>query len=347
MAASQTPTPPALGGTNPLALGTMTFGVETDEAGAFAQLDRFRDIGGTLIDTADVYGDGESERIIGRWLADRRPPAGELTIATKGRFAPPDGLAGASRPALLAAVDASLTRLAIDHIDLYLIHGWDQDTPVAETLETVTELVASGKIGRIGWSNLTGYQFGTIVTTARLSGLAEPEVIQLQYNLLDRTIEHELLPYCLDTGITSQAWSPLGGGWLTGKYQRDRRPEGSTRLGEDPNRGVEAYDTRNTDRTWVIVDAVTAIAAEHGCSSGQVAIAWLLTRPTVGSVLLGARTLAQLDDNLGATDVHLTDDDVAHLTAVSAPGLPDYPYGMLEQFTGMQHWHNLGTAAKL
>lgn len=325
----------------------MTFGVETDEAGAFAQLDRFREAGGTLIDTADVYGDGESERIIGRWLADRRPATGELLIATKGRFAPPNGLAGASRPALLAAVDASLDRLGIDHIDLYLIHGWDQDTPVTETLETLTDLVGAGKIARVGWSNLTGYQFGTIVTTARMAGLAGPEIIQLQYNLLDRTIEHELLPYCLDTGVSSQAWSPLGGGWLTGKYQRDQRPQGSTRLGEDPDRGVEAYDKRNTDRTWAIVDTVTAVASDHGCSPGQVAIAWLLTRPTVASVLLGARTIEQLDDNLGAADVDLGSEDIDRLTAVSAPGLPDYPYAMLEEFAGMEHWHELGTAATL
>lgn len=333
--------------TNPLALGTMTFGVETDETGAFAQLDRFREVGGTLIDTADVYGDGESERIIGRWLADRQPARGDLLIATKGRFAPPDGLAGASRPALQAAIDASLERLGLDHVDLYLVHGWDQETPVTETLETLTELVEAGKIGRVGWSNLTGYQFGTIVTTARLRELAGPEVIQLQYNLLDRTIEHELLPYCLDTGITGQAWSPLGGGWLTGKYRRDHRPEGSTRLGEDPNRGVEAYDKRNTDRTWTIVDAVTAIADEHGCTPGQVAIAWLLTRPAVSSVLLGARTLEQLDDNLGAADVRLTDEEVDRLTTISAPGLPDYPYAMLEEFSGMEHWRTLGTAATL
>ncbi|MDH3298944.1 MAG: aldo/keto reductase [Acidimicrobiia bacterium] len=335
--------------TNQLALGTMTFGVETDEGGAFAQLDRFREVGGTHIDTADVYGDGESERIIGRWLADRRPDRGDdgMLIATKGRFAPPEGLAGASRPALQAAVDASLSRLGIDHIDLYLVHGWDQETPVAETLETLTGLVEAGKIGRVGWSNLTGYQFGTIVTTARLGDLAGPEVIQLQYNLLDRTIEHELLPFCLDTGITSQAWSPLGGGWLTGKYRRNKRPEGATRLGEDPNRGVEAYDKRNTDRTWAIVDAVTAIASDHGCSPGQVAITWLLTRPTVSSVLLGARTLEQLDDNLGAADVTLSADDIARLTTVSAPGLPDYPYAMLEEFAGMEHWHILGSAATI
>ncbi len=334
-----------------LALGTMTFGVETDQTEAFAQLDRFREAGGTLIDTADVYGDGESERIIGRWLADRRPDRGGADgpqIATKGRFAPPDGMAGASRPALEAAVEASLDRLGVDHIDLYLIHGWDQETPIEETLATLTALVETGTIDRIGWSNLTGYQFATIVTTARLGGLAGPEVIQLQYNLLDRTIEHELLPYCLDTGITSQAWSPLGGGWLTGKYQRDQRPDGeNSRLGDDPNRGVEAYDKRNTDRTWAIVDTVAAIAADHGRSPGQVAIAWLLTRPTLSSVLLGARTVEQLDDNLGAADLRLDDDEIARLTAVSAPGLPDYPYAMLEEFAGMDHWRRLETAATI
>lgn len=338
---------------NPLALGTMTFGAETDEGGAFAQLDRFREAGGTLIDTADVYGDGESERIIGRWLADRKPRrAGngdqsqpELHIATKGRFAPPAGMAGASRPALLAAVDASLRRLGVDHIDLYFIHGWDQETPVTETLTTLTELVEAGTIGQIGWSNVTGYQLATITTTARAAGLAGPDIIQLQYNLLDRTIEHELIPHCIDAGLAITAWSPLGGGWLTGKYRRDRRPEGATRLGEDANRGVEAYDKRNTERTWTILDMVNAIAADRGCSPGQVAIVWLMTRPTLTSVLLGARTVEQLNDNLGAADVELTSDEIDRLTAISAPGLPDYPYAMIEEFSNVDHWRTLGTAA--
>ena len=334
-----------LGRTGPivsrLALGTMTFGVETDEHAAHEQLDTFVEAGGTLIDTADVYADGESERIIGRWLAERDDA--RVVVATKGRFAPPAGSAGASRRGLVRSVDASLTRLGVEAIDTYLVHGWDHHTPVAETLDTLTGLVRSGKIHSIGWSNVTGWQLAQIVTEARSNGLVAPCVVQPQYNLLDRGIELEVLPCCLDHGLSITPWSPLGGGWLTGKYSGDERPTGTTRLGDDPDRGVEAYDTRNSDRTWNILDVVGAVARRHGRPMGQVAIAWLLTRPTVASILLGARTVDQLADNLAAATIELTDQDVERLTAVSAPGLPPYPYAMIEEFCGVPHWKQLGT----
>ncbi|MEM9566046.1 MAG: aldo/keto reductase [Actinomycetota bacterium] len=324
-----------------LTLGTMTFGVETNEAEAFRQLDRFSAAGGTLIDSADAYADGESERIVGRWLADRRPD--DLLVSTKGRFAPPSGSSGASRRGLVRAVDASLDRLGVEAIDLYLVHGWDVDTPILETLRTLTDLVAAGKLHHIGWSNVTGWQLSEIVTTARLDGLVEPCVVQPQYNLLDRGIEPEVLPACLSYELAVTPWSPLGGGWLTGKYTPDQRPTGATRLGEDPGRGVEAYDTRNTDRTWRVIDVLTAVADEQGRPPGHVAIAWLLTRPGVASVLLGARTVDQLEQNLGAASVELSDDQVARLTEASAPGLPPYPYGMIEDFCGVDVWRRLGT----
>jgi aryl-alcohol dehydrogenase-like predicted oxidoreductase len=326
-----------------LGLGTMTFGVETPEDDAIAQLDQFVDAGGTFIDTADVYGSGASERIIGRWLNERRHD--HLTIATKGRFMPPPGSAGASRRSLVCSVDASLSRLGLDAIDLYFVHGWDQITPIDETLDTLSALVRAGKIHQIGWSNVTGWQLQRIISTAQLGGYVAPAVVQPQYNLLDRGIELEVLPCCLEAQLAVTPWSPLGGGWLTGKYQRDTAPTGSTRLGDDPTRGVEAYDTRNTERTWRILDAVGAIAAAHGCAPGHVAIAWLLTRPGVASVLLGARTLDQLVDNLAATRLDLTADDVDVLTAASAPGLPPYPYGMIEEFCDVPHWATLGTNA--
>jgi aryl-alcohol dehydrogenase-like predicted oxidoreductase len=324
-----------------LALGTMTFGVETDEAQAMEQLDRFREAGGTHVDTADVYGGGESERIIGRWLADRRPD--EIVVATKGRFAPPPGSAGASRRSLVRSVDASLDRLGADAIDLYYVHGWDRDTPIEETLDTLSALVRAGKIHHLGWSNVTGWQLATLVTTARCEGFVEPCVVQPQYNLLDRGIELELLPACLDAGLAVAPWSPLGGGWLTGKYSRDQRPTGATRLGEDPDRGVEAYDVRNVERTWAVLDVLEDIAARHGRPMGQIAIAWLLARPGVATVLLGTRTVAQLQDHLAATDVALADDDLRRLTDVSAVGLPPYPYGMIEEFCDVDVWRRLGT----
>lgn len=324
-----------------LGLGTMTFGVETDQAGAFAQLDLYHERGGTFVDTADVYAAGESERIVGRWLADRRPD--DVIVATKGRFAPPAGSSGGSRRALVRSVDASLGRLGVEAIDLYFVHGWDQDAPVAETLGVLSDLVAAGKIHHLGWSNVTGWQLSEIVVTARLAGLMQPCVVQPQYNLLDRGIETEVLPACLVHGLAITPWSPLGGGWLTGKYTSHMRPTGATRLGEDPERGVEAYDTRNNRRTWDIVDVLTDIARHHDRPMSHIAIGWLLSRPGVAAVLLGARTTAQLAENLGAVDVQLTDVELERLTAASAPGLPPYPYGMIQESCQVDVWQQLGT----
>lgn len=323
-----------------LALGTMTFGVESSEEEAIAQLDHYVEQGGTFIDTADVYGSGESERIIGRWLASRGHD--HLVISTKGRFGPPAGSPGASRRALRRSVDASLGRLGVDAIDVYFVHGWDEQTPVEETLDTLSALVRAGTIHHLGWSNLTGWQLQKIVTTARLGGYVVPTILQPQYNLLDRGIELEVLPVCLEESVALTPWSPLAGGWLTGKYRPDTRPTGATRLGEDPDRGVEAYDVRNTDRTWQVLAAVEAVAERHGRPPAHVALAWLLTRPGVASVLLGARTLAQLEQTLGAADLALDDADVEALTRVSDPGLPPYPYGMVEDFCDVRHWQRFG-----
>lgn len=335
-----------LGSTGPtvstFALGTMTFGVETNEAEARRQLDLFVEAGGTLIDTADVYGDGESERIIGRWASDRGG-SDELVIATKGRFAPPAGSSGASRRSLQRSVEASLQRLTVEALDVYFVHGWDNVTPVVETLDTLSSLVRAGKIHNIAWSNVTGWQLQEILTTARLGGYVSPVAMQPQYNLLDRGIELEVLPCCLDNGIAMTPWSPLGGGWLTGKYQRASRPTGATRLGDDPSRGVEAYDTRNNERTWRILDEVSSIAAELERPMTHVALAWLSSRPGVASILLGARTTAQLEDNLAAGHFELNAEHLDRLTAVSAIGLPPYPYGMIEDFCDVDVWQRLGT----
>ena len=325
-----------------LALGTMTFGVETDEADAFRQLDLFVDRGGTFIDTADVYGAGASERIIGKW--GRRSGAMDgLVIATKGRFAPPAGSHGASRRAIVRSVDASLERLQIEAIDLYFIHGWDRHTDVAETLATLGDLVRAGKIHNIGWSNVSGWQLQKIVSTAQAGGHPVPVVVQPQYNLLERGIEIEVLPCCLEAGIAITPWSPLGGGWLTGKYRADTRPSGATRLGEDPDRGVEAYDRRNTEHTHAVLDVLRSIAARHDRPPAHVAIAWLLSRPGVASVLLGARGTGQLEDNLASADLVLEPSDVTALADVSSPTLPAYPYAFLEDWSGIDIWKRLRT----
>ncbi|MEM8851687.1 MAG: aldo/keto reductase [Pseudomonadota bacterium] len=324
-----------------LALGTMTFGAETDAAEAHRQLDLFTEKGGTLIDTADAYNRGQSEEIIGDW-GRKRGGLSDLIVATKGRFAPPPGSAGASRRGLTRAVEGSLRRLGVEAIDLYFVHGWDPQTDVADTLGVLGDLVGSGKIHNIAWSNLAGWQLQKIVSTAQAQRLPVPVAVQPQYNLLDRGIEIEVLPCCLETGIALTPWSPLGGGWLTGKYGAEARPSGASRLGEDPARGVEAYHLRNTDRTYAILNVLRAVAERYGRPMAHVALAWLLARPGVASVLLGARTSDQLADNLAAVDLVLEPSDLAALTDVSAPGLPAYPYGFLRDWSKMDVWTRLG-----
>ena len=314
-----------------LALGTMTFGAETDEAGAHAQLDAFLDAGGTLIDTADVYSRGVSEEFIGRWLAQQPSEIrSQVVLATKGRFpmgSGPNDL-GLSRRHLYDALHASLRRLGVETIDLYQVHAFDPLTPLEETLGVLDDAVQAGKIHYVGLSNYAGWQIQKIVDLAEFRGLARPITLQPQYNLLVREIEWEIVPACESTGLGLLPWSPLGGGWLTGKYTRDGRPEGATRLGEDPDRGVEAYDRRSTQqRTWDVIDAVQAIAEDRGASMAQVALAWLVDRPLMSSVILGARTLDQLRDNLGAAGLHLSDEETATLDAASDPAPADYPYG--------------------
>lgn len=314
-----------------LCLGTMTFGDETDEAGAHEQLDVFVEAGGTFIDTADVYSAGVSEEIVGRWLGSRpRDVADRVVLATKGRFAMGDdpNALGNSRRHLRRALDASLTRLGVDHVDLYQLHAWDPHTPLEETLRFLDDAVRSGKIGYPGLSNFTGWQIQKAVDVAERDHLAVPVTLQPSYSLLVRSIEFEIVPACEHNAIGLLPWSPLGGGWLSGKYTRTQRPTGATRLGENPERGIEAYDRVSAqERTWDILAAVEDIAAARNASMPQIALAWLLARPIVSSVILGARTTEQLRDNLGAADVRLTDDETERLATVSDPGAADYPYG--------------------
>ncbi|MST31852.1 aldo/keto reductase [Acidimicrobiaceae bacterium USS-CC1] len=322
-----------------LALGTMTFGSETDEAAAHAQLDRFVEAGGTLVDTADVYGGGASEEIIGRWIAQRPADIRDrVVLATKGRFPvsdEPNGV-GLSRRHLRRALEASLRRLGVDCVDLYQVHAFDALTPLEETLGCLDDLVRSGRIHYVGLSNFTGWQLQRAVDLAEFRHLTPPVTLQPQYNLLTRQVEWELVPACLAAGIGILPWSPLAGGWLTGKYARDERPSGATRLGEDPDRGMEAYGPRAAEhRTWQVVDAVRDVASGRGVSMAQVAIAWLAARPAVSSVILGARTLEQLEDNLGAAGLHLEAAEIDRLDGASAVPVGDYPYGPL----GVQQRH--------
>ena len=313
-----------------LCLGTMTFGVETDQTGSHEQLDRFIEAGGTLVDTADVYGGGQSEEIIGRWFGSRPADVTErVVLATKGRFPmgnDPNSL-GLSTRHLTRALDASLARLGLDRVDLYQVHAFDPWTPLEETLRTLDGFIRAGKIGYYGLSNFTGWQLTKAVHLANALGLAAPVTLQPQYSLIVREIEWEIVPAVQDAGMGMLPWSPLGGGWLSGKYQRDERPTGATRLGEDPERGMEAWERRGTERTWNIIDAVQKIAEDRGVSMAEVALAWVTDRPAVTSTILGARTTEQLETNLRAADLHLTAEETAALDQASDLHASDYPYG--------------------
>jgi aryl-alcohol dehydrogenase-like predicted oxidoreductase len=313
-----------------LCLGTMTFAKETDEAGAHAQLDAFVEAGGNFVDTADVYQSGASEEIIGRWLGSRAGMTDRIVLATKGRFPMGEGTnsVGLSRKHLTSALDGSLRRLGVDRIDLYQVHGFDPLTPLDETLRFMDDAVSAGKISYFGLSNFIGWQIAAISELAVSSGRVAPVLLQPQYNLLTRYIELEVVPACLEYGLGIIPWSPLGGGWLTGKYVRDSMPTGASRLGEDPKRGMENYVDRNADaKVWEIIDAVKDVASRTGLTMAQVALAWVADQPGVTAPITGNRTSEQLAEALAMADAHLDDEDLDALSDVSAPDVPQYPYG--------------------
>ncbi|HEY4019104.1 MAG TPA: aldo/keto reductase [Pseudonocardiaceae bacterium] len=320
-----------------LALGTMTFGAATPEEGAFAQLDAYLAAGGTLVDTADVYVGGESERIVGRWLAARSSDVTDrVVLATKGRFPTaedPNGV-GLSRRHLSRALDASLGRLGVDVIDLYQVHAWDPLTPIEETLGFLGDAVRAGKIRHFGLSNFTAWQLQKTVDVARFSGLPVPITLQPQYNLLTRELEWEIIPAAQENEVGLLPWSPLSGGLLTGKYQQGGPAGETTRYGDGSHQpGKFMFGRRSGDqRTWEILETLGKIASTRGVNKAQVALAWVADRPTVSSVILGARTLEQLADNLAAADLVLTPEEYGLLDAASDPEPGDYPYGRFGSF---------------
>lgn len=311
-------------------LGTMTFGAEADEETSGAIIRAFIEGGGNFLDTADVYSAGVSEQIIGRWLAANRRDAEQLVIATKGRFPMGEGPndLGLSRRHLADALDSSLARLGVDSIDLYQMHAWDALTPIEETLRFLDDAIGAGKIKAYGFSNYLGYQLTKAAYVAQANHWAAPATLQPQYSLLVRGIEHEIVPAAQDQRVGLLPWSPLAGGWLSGKYTRDSAPSGATRLGENPERGMEAWSLRkDDDRTWAVVDAVREVAEQAGSTSAAVALAWLDAQPGVTSTILGARSVEQLQQNLAAVDLDLGADALATLSEVSTPRAEVYPYG--------------------
>jgi aryl-alcohol dehydrogenase-like predicted oxidoreductase len=311
-------------------LGAMTFGRETDEETSRQIMHRFVEAGGNFIDTADVYSGGISEEIVGRWLKDTSRD--DLVIATKVRFPMGEGPndAGLSRKHILAGVENSLRRLGTDYIDLYQVHAWDPLTPLAETLSTLHGLVQSGKVRYLGASNFAAWQLQKAIDLSRQMGWEPFSSLQPLYNLLDRSLEWELVPVCKNEGLGIIPWSPLRGGWLSGKYRRGMAaPPSGTRVEIAEEQGwSESWSAYNTERTWTVVDTLLAVAEEVEKTPAQVALNWLLQRPGVTAPILGVRTMAHLEDNMAATGWVLSEDQMARLTQAGEVRLP-YPYDFL------------------
>ncbi|WP_341211476.1 aldo/keto reductase [uncultured Limimaricola sp.] len=312
-----------------LALGTMLFGETgsrgTDEATSRTMVDAFVDAGGNHIDVANVYAGGTSEEIVGRAVKGKRE---ELIVASKLRWPMGDGIneVGLSRHHVMASVEASLRRLDTDRIDILYMHGWDPLTPLDETLRAFDDLVSSGKIRYLGVSNFKAWQVMKAQGIAERRGFLPLSAAQYQYSLVLRDIEHEFSDLLESEGLGLVPWGPLGGGFLSGKYtSSDRAPRSEGRVAEANTDYEESWERRATTRNWAIIAEVERIATAHGASVPQVALAWLLRRPSVASVILGARTMGQFENNLGALGLALSDADMQALDEVSAPETL-YPY---------------------
>jgi aryl-alcohol dehydrogenase-like predicted oxidoreductase len=324
-----------------LCLGTMTFGepsegsmmhgVAADERTSFDIMDRALGAGINFWDTANVYGnDGLTERVLGNWFAQSKR-RDEVVLATKFRFRMGKGPndTGASRYHLRSAVEESLRRLRTDRIDLYQVHMQDIDTPEEETLRALEDLVRQGKVLYIGASNYAAYRLVDSLWTSKTQHLSRHVALQAQYSLVVRDLEREHVPLCEQFGLGILPWSPLAGGFLSGKYRKGQPPPDASRLTKWKDR-LNGFDT---PRHWRILDAVDAVGRELNASPSQVALAWLLRKRAVTSVIFGARTVAQLEDNLKAAELKLDDAQFKRLDEASALE-PAYPYDMLQRLQG-------------
>jgi aryl-alcohol dehydrogenase-like predicted oxidoreductase len=316
---------------SPLTLGTMTFGEdwgwgaapETSEAILAEYLDR----GGNVVDTANVYTNGHSEKIIGDFFAARSGLRERVVLSTKffGNLHPGDPNAGgAGRKALIAQLEESLRRLQTDYVDLYWLHNWDRRAPLEETLRALDDLVTTGKVRYIGLSDVPAWVAAQAHTIAQFRGWTPVTALQLEYSLLERTPEGELLPMAEDLGIGVLPWSPLRGGQLSGKYVRNNgTPADSrrTRLSEGP-----------TESDWTVIETVARVAAELGVGSAEVALAWVRSRPAVSSTLIGARTIDQLRSNLASLEITLAPEQLAALNEPSTPSL-NFPAAVITEMS--------------
>jgi aryl-alcohol dehydrogenase-like predicted oxidoreductase len=317
-----------------LCLGAMTFGRESSEEASHGMLERFVALGGTFIDTADVYGRGVSEEITGRWLKGQKRD--DLIIATKvfGRMGEGVNDEGLSRKHILTSVEASLRRLQTDYLDLYQVHMWDYGTPIEEMLSTLHTLVERGLVRYIGASNFSGWQLQKAIETSRYNGWEGFTCLQPMYNLLARNTEWELLEVCQHEGLGVIPWSPLRGGWLSGKFKRGMSaPPVNTRIKTAEDEGwSESWSNVATEHTFSVLDTLFDIANQVNKTPAQVALNWLLCQPGVTAPIIGARTLEQLEDNLGATGWLLNQEHLNQLNRASTIPLL-YPYEFLQSIS--------------
>ena len=316
-----------------ICLGTMTFSGGAgywraigalDQANSTALVSRAIEAGVNFIDTANVYSEGQSEIQLGQALHELGVKREDVVIATKvrGRMGPGPNAVGLSRGHVMDQIAASLKRLGLDHVDLYQIHGFDPVTPIEETLRALDDCVRRGFVGTIGCSNLAAWQIMKALGISERLGLARFETVQAYYSIAGRELEREVLPLVEDQGLGVMVWSPLAGGFLSGKFARDKRGD------SDSRRTTFDFPPIDKERAYDIIDAMATIAKAHDTSVARVALAWLLQRRSVMSVIIGAKTIQQLDDNIAAANLALSAEEVASLDAVSALK-PEYPGWML------------------
>jgi aryl-alcohol dehydrogenase-like predicted oxidoreductase len=294
--------------------------------------DRFVEAGGNFFDTSNIYNEGQSETMLGSWLKSRGNRA-QLVIATKVFFPAGEGPndTGLSRKHIFAQIEASLGRLQTDYVDLYQMHCWDASTPIEETLQALNDLVRAGKVRYIGASNYTAAQLTRAIMLSEQHGWARFDCLQPEYSLLVRSTEWELLPVCRSEGVGVIPWSPLAGGWLTGKYRRGQPPPPESRVGR-ADRWDDLPEQRVSEQTWQIVDALIELSESRAKTPAQLALNWLLRQPGVTAPIFGARTLEQLEQNLASVGWALSADEVAKLSAASEIPLPS-PYNFIARYT--------------
>lgn len=322
-----------------ICLGTMTFGTrffnigEVDQRGADEMVARALEAGVNFFDTADVYSYGESEEILGRAIKNSGVDRDAVVIATKVRGAMTEASqagtgdinnVGLSRKHIIASCEASLRRLGTDYVDLYQVHGWDVATPMEETLRALDDLVRQGKVRYLGCSNWSARHLAKSLAVSDAHDWERFVSLQAYYSLVGRDLEHELLPLCREEGLGVLPWSPLSGGFLTGKYTRDNpNPEGARRTGFD-------FPPIDEERGFDAVDVLDQVAGDRSASIAQVALAWVLAQPGVTSIIIGANKMSQLEDNLKAAEIKLTAEEVERISATTAPRTL-YPQWMIER----------------